>query len=66
MMLFTMLLYIYGSLQADLLARFKPTLNASALVSDLSSAEHTMAEALEFFKRFLYEKATTGNNAICD
>eukprot|EP00257_Ricinus_communis_P008211 XP_002525546.2 uncharacterized protein LOC8277198 isoform X1 [Ricinus communis] len=42
--------HVHTREEANLLAKFKPVLNISALISDLSSAEHTMTETLEFFK----------------
>lgn len=37
-------------LQAQVLARYKPTLNVTVLLSDLKAASQTLAKALEYFK----------------
>ncbi|KAJ9190527.1 hypothetical protein P3X46_001715 [Hevea brasiliensis] len=42
--------HVHTREEADLLARYKPTLNVSSLISDLSNAELIKAEALEYFK----------------
>ncbi|XP_021626764.1 uncharacterized protein LOC110625471 isoform X2 [Manihot esculenta] len=57
--------------QADLLARYKPTLNVSSLISDLSTSEHMMAEALEYFKScrhlvLYYEDLMKNHKALSD
>ncbi|RVW15168.1 hypothetical protein CK203_083342 [Vitis vinifera] len=56
---------------ADLLAQFKPTLNVSSLIVDLSTAERTMTESLEFFKSnrhmiLYYEDIINNPKALSD
>ncbi|KAA8519286.1 hypothetical protein F0562_013542 [Nyssa sinensis] len=42
--------HVHTREEADLLARYKPTLNVSALIPDLISAERMMRDSLEYFK----------------
>uniref|UniRef100_A0A5B6YXM8 Sulfotransferase n=1 Tax=Davidia involucrata TaxID=16924 RepID=A0A5B6YXM8_DAVIN len=42
--------HVHTREEADLLARFKPTLNVSALVPDLIKAERMMTDSLEYFR----------------
>lgn len=37
-------------MQAQVLAKYKPTLNATVLVSHLRAADQAVAKALEYFK----------------
>ncbi|KAJ9685274.1 hypothetical protein PVL29_017343 [Vitis rotundifolia] len=63
--------HVHTREEADLLAQFKPTLNVSSLIVDLSTAEHTMTESLEFFKSnrrmiLYYEDIINNPKALSD
>ncbi|KAG8643139.1 hypothetical protein MANES_11G008400v8 [Manihot esculenta] len=63
--------HVHSREEADLLARYKPTLNVSSLISDLSTSEHMMAEALEYFKScrhlvLYYEDLMKNHKALSD
>ncbi|RVW96939.1 hypothetical protein CK203_032290 [Vitis vinifera] len=63
--------YVHKREEADLLAQFKPTLNVSSLIVDLSTAERTMTESLEFFKSnrhmiLYYEDIINNPKALSD
>lgn len=63
--------HVHTREEADLLAQFKPTLNVSSLIVDLSTAERTMTESLEFFKSnrhmiLYYEDIINNPKALSD
>ncbi|XP_034703233.1 nodulation protein H-like isoform X1 [Vitis riparia] len=63
--------HVHTREEADLLAQFKPTLNVSSLIVDLSTAERTMMESLEFFKSnrhmiLYYEDIINNPKALSD
>ncbi|KAK9270433.1 hypothetical protein L1049_026012 [Liquidambar formosana] len=63
--------HVHSPLEAQILAKYKPTINATLLLPDLKQVEETTAKALEFFKStrhivLYYEDVITNHTKLKD
>ncbi|XP_073276661.1 uncharacterized protein [Primulina huaijiensis] len=63
--------HVHSTHDAQVLARYKPTLNVTVLLSDLKAASQTVAKALEYFKTtrhilLYYEDILTNHTKLVD
>ncbi|KZV45198.1 hypothetical protein F511_11798 [Dorcoceras hygrometricum] len=63
--------HVHSTHDAQVLARYKPTLNVTVLISDLKAASQTVAKALEYFKTtrhilLYYEDVLTNHTKLVD
>lgn len=56
--------------QADILAKYKPTINATLLIANLRQVEETTTKALEYFKStrhiLIYYEDVLKNRTVCN
>lgn len=69
MLFHNILIKLERNLQAEILARYKPSVNVTVLVSNLKSAARQVAKALECFKTtrhiLLYYEDILTNRTVC-